>query len=409
MPADELRIRKMRARMILKFPWYGNLSLNLALKSDRSCTTMYTDGSVLAWNPDFIDKLTDDQLIGCIAHETTHCAMLHMYRAESRDMKLWNVACDYAVNLILKDQGFDLPGDVLLDDTFQGMAAERIYAILRDEQDRAGDEGFPGKSHPEEVPDDQSSFGPPQPGDEPGSEDSDSNQPGQEPGDPGQGDRPAAGDPPAMSESDWQIAAEQAAMMARKAGNLPGALDDQIKRSRERPADWRAILREFITQTIPSDYSWIVPNRRFIGSGLYLPGSVRENTPRLGVAVDTSGSVSNTLLACFARELASIVQDVRPEAVDVVYVDTVIQKIESYDPDAVDIMPTAPGRGGTSFQPAIDHFSESDNSIACLIYLTDLEASSPTVPDYPVLWVAPESTSYPAPFGDLVKIPVTAY
>ena len=45
------------------------------------------------------------------------------------------------------------------------------------------------------------------------------------------------------------------------------------------------------------------------------------------------------------------------------------------------------GRGGTSFQPVIDHFNENFNKYSCLIYLTDGEASNPKNAKGKILWV----------------------
>jgi len=45
------------------------------------------------------------------------------------------------------------------------------------------------------------------------------------------------------------------------------------------------------------------------------------------------------------------------------------------------------GRGGTSFQPVIDHFNKSRNKYTSIIYFTDGEASSPNNVRCKILWV----------------------
>jgi len=209
-----------------------------------------------------------------------------------------------------------------------------------------------------------------------------------------------AGEP--MTAADWQIATEQASLVARKAGKMDGDTERAAKQARRSATDWRTILRRFIENAVPADYSWTRPNRRHIADGLYLPGVVRENMPRLAVAVDTSSSIGQELLDLFAAELTAILHETRPESLDVVYCDTRIQAVETFSPDdaAVELHPH--GGGGTRFQPVFDHFR--DDPPAGLIYFTDLEGPAPQEPDYPVLWVTTEAATRPAPFGDVVSV-----
>jgi hypothetical protein len=44
------------------------------------------------------------------------------------------MACDYAINPLLVDAGLTLPKNVLLDDRFRGMSAERIYNLIEAEE-----------------------------------------------------------------------------------------------------------------------------------------------------------------------------------------------------------------------------------------------------------------------------------
>jgi hypothetical protein len=44
------------------------------------------------------------------------------------------MACDYAISPMLLDAGLTLPNDVLLDNRFRGMSAERIYNLLEEEE-----------------------------------------------------------------------------------------------------------------------------------------------------------------------------------------------------------------------------------------------------------------------------------
>src|SRR5207244_3632167 len=103
--------------------------------------------------------------------------------------------------------------------------------------------------------------------------------------------------------------------------------------------------------TTPSDYSWTSPNRRYVAAGVYLPGTVKENTPRLALAIDTSGSIGQEMLDTFAAELSAIMLETRPAAIDVLYCDSRIQgDVETFTPDDGEITLTPRGGGGTRFQ-----------------------------------------------------------
>lgn len=377
--------RMVRARTALLFdhPWFGALALRLRVVENADMPApLRVDGTTLEYNPLELAPRTDAELRTGIAHEVLHCALLHPYRGGGRDWQTWNRACDYAINQLLADQGFPCWPGWLLDAQYAGMTAEQVYGRLREQdQDGGAGNGQDGDS------------GPSQPDMAPGAGDGE-NRPDSAPG-------PAA---EAMTAEDWQIAAEQAAMVGRKAGTMPGAVDRAIVAQRRPAADWRAILREFVEQAIPSDYSWLTPSRAYLGTGLYLPGVLRDNCPVIAVGIDTSGSIGPALLAAFGRELTAILHEARPERLDVVYCDAEVQAVESFDPDDPAVELHAAGGGGTEFQPVFDHVAAAGELPACLVYFTDLEGPAPRDPGYPVLWVTPESSGLVGPFGQTVRV-----
>ncbi|MGI8552469.1 MAG: vWA domain-containing protein [Dehalococcoidia bacterium] len=377
------RITRARSHLLLDQPWFGAISLRLKVIEDAGATqTMSTDGSRLVFDPAWVAERTDAELMAVIAHEVLHCALLHPYRVGQRDLKRWNLACDYAINPLLVQQGFRLPEGTANDPQYAGLSAETIYARLDRDGHQPPSDGDPGGLQPQ--PDFTRA---PQP-------ETKATRPEQ-----AHMQQPV---PERMSAVDWQIAAEQATAVARKAAKIHGDTERAIKQARRFATDWRAILRQFVEQTTPTDYSWASPNRRHIANGLYLPGVVRENMPRLAVAIDTSSSIGQDLLDLFAAELTAILHEARPEALDVVYCDTRIQAVETFGADdpIVELHPR--GGGGTRFQPVFDHFA--DNPPAGLIYFTDLEGPAPQEPDYPVLWATTETSTRPAPFGEAVRV-----
>ena len=104
-----------------------------------------------------------------------------------------------------------------------------------------------------------------------------------------------------------------------------------------------------------SDYSWSVPNRRFIDSGLYLPSIRSEGIDAIAVIVDTSGSLPAETLAAFWAELREVAAEIRPGRVVVLQVDAAVQ-----DAARVRARRTSRGKspstdgGGTDFRPGFE-------------------------------------------------------
>ena len=61
---------------------------------------------------------------------------------------------------------------------------------------------------------------------------------------------------------EWKIAVEQAGNVAQLAGKLPVGVNRSLEQSEATGVDWRELLRRAWSETIPSDYSWMPPNRR---------------------------------------------------------------------------------------------------------------------------------------------------
>ena len=103
-------------------------------------------------------------------------------------------------------------------------------------------------------------------------------------------------------------------------------------------------------------------------------------------------------------EAKSICFDVDAEEVTVIYCDTRIAHVDSFD-DPSEITERDLGRyggGGTNFDPPFQYVYENEIDVDSFIYLTDLEARMPEEPDYPVLWVS--TTKLEADFGKTIHI-----
>jgi predicted metal-dependent peptidase len=423
----EQKLTRARTQLLLTQPFFGSLCLRLKLLPGP-VPTMATDGRRILYSPSFVESLNPAELEGSLAHEVVHVALGHHCRRGEREPKTWNEAADYAVNPILIGNGFTLPAGALVDPSFGNLSAEEIYARLIQRPSGGSSETpsppevNPGggasqqlnNSSPQEQNSQPSGSASRTPGQQPpqnndGAEESPmcENRPGGfgEVLDPTDEEgNPASPAEKSRQEHEWAIAADQALRSAKMCGREPGNVARPLQESRQSRQDWRAILRDFITATMPSDYRWTPPNRRHISRGLYLPSVDRTGLGRIVVAVDTSGSIGTRELEQFAGEISAIAEEARPESIHVVYCDAAVQSSQEFGSgEPIELEPQ--GGGGTDFRPVFDWVVQNAINPVCLLYLTDLCCYSyPDPPEYPVLWVT--NSRRTAPLGETVRIDV---
>jgi predicted metal-dependent peptidase len=380
-----------RCRLVLgkdpKSCFLATLALRLVPRVDWDLETMATEGRHLCYSPAFVTGLSPDELVGVVAHEVLHNALAHHARRQHRDGQRWNVACDLAVNPLLLDSGFALPASRLVPgeggyrDLPRGKSAEEYYGLLPDET----------------------------PGDPTLNQDGESQGPGQDrqdPGgcggvrDPGDGSHADAH----QSQAEWEVAVAQAHQVARGRGELPGGLARLVEQVLQPRVDWRDVLREFVGCHARNDYSWSPPNRRFVHQGLYLPGLRSEELGEVVLAVDTSGSIGQEDLSCFAAEAEGIL-----EAFDctltILYHDAEVQKVQRWRSSDGPLTLEPVGGGGTSHRCVFDWVEREGVQPSCVVCLTDLHTEFPDLaPATPVLWAVVGGNPSPPPFGLRVAV-----
>ena len=193
-----------------------------------------------------------------------------MTRRQDRDQKVWNSACDYAINSHLIDCNF-LPDGGLIDKQFNGLTAEEIYNRIVDEPPKPCAWG--------KVLDGQGTVN---------------------------------GKSNAAMETDWQMAVTEAAEVAKQRGKLPGNIASFISDIINPKVDWRTVLWPFFTNLSNEDYSWRKPHRGYISEDEYLPSMYSEGCGPIAFVIDSSGSTSRYYQQ-FASELTLYLLQVQPE------------------------------------------------------------------------------------------------
>lgn len=401
------RVRRVLRNMLSTQPFFANLALRLVVQEDASRETVASDGENLFFNPAWVDETQADTIRAAVCRVVLACALKHHLRRGNRDYKKWQQASQEVTLPLLRNAGLTDEGGGT-DDT-----VENVYKNLPDPP-KGNDPGQqPGGGQGEQSQGGQQSGD----GNQDGQGQGGSGQPSHDPN--GKGEIMDAPKPEGQSqaeqdqqlkkaEQDWDEANRQAIQQCKSEGKTPGDIEELLSPAIP-SADWRTILRRFMTDNAKADYTWNKPNRRHIDSGLYLPDLKSESMPPIILAIDTSGSLSSKALNMFWAEIREIVEDLQPERLTIIQCDTQIQSEEHYDPTDLPGQLTVHGRGGTRFNPVFERLPDLPHA-SCLIYFTDLCCEHfGEEPDYPVLW-AIEEADYESgyftkpPFGEIVAL-----
>lgn len=451
------RVMAARTALVLDEPFFGTLALRLKLVEEAPCGcpdpsasscphTAWTDGQSLGYFPSFVATLNDPQLQSLIVHEVMHCAGGHPWRRDLRDAAKWNEACDRSINPTLRDAGYTLPPDGMfeLDPSHKGKSAEWIFDRLPTKPPEEQATGGQGKGPPKpgqgqsagqgagtpaggpskpsnkgvNKPSNQAVNSPSPAAGTPSGRSSGKNDPSAN-GTPSQSGGPTpkrsslgevrdspptaeGSDEAPATESDWQQAVQQAAVLAKGQGKLPGELKRFAKTAAESRIDWRSATRRFAQERCASDYSFARPNPRYVASRIYLPALRNYEVGDMLVGIDVSGSVDDVLLGQFEKEMQAIADEVKPRRMIVMYCDARVHRTDIFERGDV-IKLTSCGGGGTDFRPVFEAALALDEPPVCITYLTDLLGTFPDEdPGIPTLWVTGTNDARPVPFGELV-------
>ncbi len=391
------RISKARTMLILDHPFFGSLSLRLKITEDTGKTKdMATDGRHLYYSQKYVEGLSDDELLGMLAHLVMHPAMQHHTRRGNRDHKRWNKACDLAINTPLMEAGFKLPMNVPVDPRHSGNSAESIYTVLEEEEQNEEPQGQPPQPPPGGSGND--------PGQ--GQGDGEGDQEGEGEGTPGGGDAPGSvldAQDPAQDNADWQMAVKQAAQAAKMMGQLPADLARLVQEANRPRYDWRSLLLRFAQDQSKCDFSWKMPNRRYMAQGLYMPEINDTQMGDMVVAIDSSGSIDDKTLAKFIGAIEGVADQVKPRSIKVMVCDARVQEITTFERDEPIEGIKLKGGGGTDFCPVFDEIDANDEKPVCIMYLTDGYGRFPDQPsEIPTLWVMISEVE--APWGETVRL-----
>lgn len=373
-------LSKIGKELMLKEPYYGFflIMLNKLWDSKRVPTAGVSKNGInyqLAINPEFWESLSEEHKYGLLKHELLHIAFGHLTTFfKFSDRKLANVAMDMEINQYIDNQYLPEGGININDyedlnlDTRAG--CRYYYDKLKQLQDEKNKNGTCGNEPMDELLDNIESGNIP--------------------------DHSTWEEFDNLSEAEKQLIERQLQKVLtdaqeqtiKKRGTVPGEIEGLIivEEIVKPKFNWRGYIRRFtgVSTKVFTKKIRRKENRRFSDN----PGLKVKMRQHMLLAIDTSGSVSDTELKEFMSEIFHIYKC----GVDITIIqcDTTIKSIEPYKGK---LEMNVTGRGGTEFDPVLEYFNENQKKYTSLVYFTDGECYTDVKPKGNTLWVLSERSS----------------
>ena len=350
------QISSFRFAVLRAMPFYGEVLLRVPIVSNTEVRTACTNGSTIEYNPAFFLRLSEGERNFVIMHEVMHIILRHPARVGKRNPVLWNTAADLIVNDWLwqmrydftnKGIPFEKPEIALFGLVPTRGSTESIYATLCQKNNKKRS-SFRTVIIPKSWREDLQA------------EPSDDLLP------PAQGDA-------AVGDGEMRQLLKSLYNKSRGTGKsmkLPFELRGALEGKRVR---WDKLLRNFMTEEISDDTSYLTPERKYLHMDLIVPGygTHRSVIEQIWAFVDCSGSISQQEMREFLFQLKSITASFRC-VMNICYWDTsvndVYRKIRSKN-DIVKCLPRY--SGGTDINCVYRWLRESRVSPDIMLILTD--------------------------------------
>jgi predicted metal-dependent peptidase len=408
----ETKLAAARTRLILDKPFLGALVLRLPMNAAKPdwCPTTATDARAFYYNPEYIERLSLDQTQFMLAHEALHCALSHFARRRHRVRHKWDLACDYAINPLLIDDGLKPPPNALHMPLYKGMTAEEIYPLIEDNDDsetldrHAYDQDNQSQGRDGGMRESDRIERPPPQKEEEGDQGGGAQARKQPESDTGTASQPEPLDPDEQETLNiqWQQRMAGAAQQAMQHGKLGGELARMIDHLLQPQLPWRMLLARYMTAVARDDYSYMRPSRR---EGDFILPTLRSHQLDLVVAMDTSGSIKDSEMEEFIGEIDALKGQVRARITllpcDAKLCEGAPWVFESWEefkrPKEVK------GGGGTSFLPVFEWVERAGIHPDLLVYFTDAQGPFPPhEPHYPVVWLIKGKSK--VPWGQRIQL-----
>ncbi len=373
------KISQAKAKLLLEYPYFGTVASRLELIPNDDIESFKSDGTKLEYNSDFFNEIELSEMEFVFANGAMHASLLHDNRKNNRSGWLWQLATDYAINDMLVENGLDRPHQAHYSKRFSGLYAEQIYAelkddILRDELEYEADDLDDVQNNDNEQKQER--------------------------------DTQKISHDETLQEQLFEEFAKSVLEAEIQKDELPQSIERFFDIEIAGTIDWRNELKVAIERFHKDDYTLLPPSKKFLYMGIYLPSCVSE-TFRLVIAVDSSGSIDESLLRTFLNEIDFLMLSVQNYQIDLLVCDEKIQAhTVFYKGETLASFfgqTKVKGGGGTDFRTVFEFVATELSDTKLLLYFTDLEGIFPqNEPNYSVKWVSEKKGDIP--FGELLLL-----
>lgn len=418
-------VDKAMINMIISFPVFANMVTRIGyniVKNSPIQACAWTDGKSISLNAKMIELFNQEPLVEdnegnmvnrmitqkemqfIICHELMHLLNFTFDRENAigfikgdttpdnlRKHELWNKATDYEINSLLhnnetKDETYgdtrrnpvgNMPDWVLYESKYRDMTAEEIYKeLVKEDKEKNGGklgkpEGMTGKNGM--IPLDLH-----------------------------------------LPIEDQDVKNEIIAKMAevygsRQNGTGESAIDRSLERTfKPQPFNWRKALSKYMRKFVKENYTWNKPSRAGIANNIILPSQGQGAMLNIGVAIDTSGSISEKEINAMMNHLFTILQQFKNFQIDVwacgsrVYEDTLLKITNSNKRDLLDFVAKSDGGNDMreNFKFIKNHYKGREK-IDLLIIMSDfydpLDGDTETVSQCPVIYMCIDHKDFTKP------------
>jgi len=385
--------------IVRQSPFFVSKLVTIKHNVDNNQPTAYTDGESISYNEEFFLSLSFDQRITLICHELAHIIFCHHLRMRGRNVELWNVACDHAINLLLTSFRFSPLNDWLCDTQFKEWSAENIYSSLNKLSDKKKESlkkqsNNSGGSFKEPTSPNNSQLTPEELSKEleKGAKDAERAR--------NTLDRYVKGIK--RSESLKKSTKDD---MLQRIGDGFLEIQNNIDDIRKSQIDWITVMKNFLFSMGQSDFNYSYPDTSLMQSSeFFFPDVITEEFGDIALCLDVSGSL-HKLATQIASEAFHALNEVNKHELELFHIST---KIHSHKIiTSINDIQKIEG-GGTNFNCFFNQYL-TDNHIDFkgIIFVTDghVNFSQWVEPDIPVLWILTKPNRYfenNVPFGDCI-------
>ncbi len=365
---DEV-FQKIRINFLFNHPFLSVLALSIPTRfKDNSNSAFQTNGKEIFIDLKKLQSYSSDEITYLYAHTLLHIVLKHPFRQKTREKKLWNQACDLVTNLVLSSFSNigKMPTDEILDLDLENKCVEEVYEILRKEEEN-------NESSSEEKKDDEIKTKPKEDGKLKAYIYDESKMDIEEVND----ENTSSGD---REKLDGIII--QALSIAKKSSKEYQGMQIEIDTLIKPEISLQDTLKEYLISSLfekTSTYSR--PNRKFVHSGLYLPGNKKSDEMiEVFIALDSSSSVTLDEYKKFLGVVKDVCEGFYEYKVKVLPFDLKVKEehiieFDSFNPLIEKELFIPKSDGGTNFDEVLRYLKKSSDirSDNLLMVLTDGE------------------------------------